>query len=770
MCARDLDFSYTQNRELSWLTFNDRVLDEARDPETPLFERIKFVSIFTSNLDEYFMIRVGGLQDLSILKKEPIDNKSNQTPTEQITSLLEMLHPLIRKRAETFHQVEKDLEPFGIKRYDAKTLQGEDRTFVESYFNQYVLPILSPQIINPRHPFPNLRNVDLYAVYSLDGEGEEGTLGLIDVPETLPRVLELPNADGKPGLRYILLEDIVLAFADTAFGDYTIADKTIMRITRNADINPDEVFSEDEEDYRQHMKKVLKKRMRLAPVRIEFQSEFDPHLVRWIRKLLGLSSGRVFVTDTPIDVSYVFGLEDRIPEYSQREILYQPFSPQPSPDVNPTQPIYEQVMDNDIMLFYPYERMDPFLELIHEAAYDPTVISIKITLYRIAKKSRLAESLIAASENGKEVTVLMELRARFDEENNIDWAERLEDAGCIVSYGSEGFKVHSKICQITRRINGRIRRITQLGTGNYNEKTARLYSDLSLMTAHEGVGEDANAFFRNMSLSELAGEYEYLGVAPYGLKSLIMDGIDREIARAERGEKGRIIFKMNSLTDRDLIDKLSEASQKGVSIDLIIRGICCILPGVPGKTDNVRVRSIVGRMLEHARIYCFGEEASPIYLSSADLMTRNTERRVEIAYPLLEDHTRAQVRGLLDLQLKDNVKARQMDSEGVLQRIPIADGAEAIDSQQRSMDYATERARCAGLHPDVSYRATIEATPQQRVAPVMESMSHATEVDPGTQVPVEPEATPTHEAERGRISHAFELFGAALRVLFGGKR
>ncbi|MDD7384709.1 MAG: polyphosphate kinase 1 [Actinomycetaceae bacterium] len=714
MSNADLDFSYTQNRELSWLRFNDRVLEEASAPETPLFERLKFVSIFTSNLDEFFMIRVGGLQEVSRLKKEPVDNKSNQTPTEQIAAILSALHPSIRDHAKAFERVEKDLQGYGLHRVTWRTLSDADREFVQNYYEAYVQPIISPGIIDPRHPFPNLRNLKLYAVYSLDSAQEKNILGLIDIPDSLPRVVQLPHdqkAKKTAGYRYILMEDILLACADDAFGSsFHVNRKTIMRLTRNADIDPDDVFDDDDDDYRSHMKKVLKKRLRLAPVRLELQDNFDPDLIKMMRKLLILDEDRVFVAKCPLDLGYVFGLEDHLPAFSKRELTYPAFSPQPSPDVIPGHAIYEQVMAHDIMLFYPYETMDPFVELIHEAAYDPSVISIKITLYRIAKQSRLAEFLIAAAENGKEVTVLMELRARFDEQNNIDWAGRMEEAGCIVYYGEDRFKVHSKICQITRRMDGRIQRITQLGTGNYNEKTAKQYSDLSLMTADPGIGEDANAFFRNMSLSNLAGEYRYLGVAPHSLKPLIMRGIDREIERARAGEEGRCVFKMNSLTDRELIDKLAEASQAGVQIDLIVRGIACLLPGIPGKTDNIRIRSIVGRFLEHARIYSFGD-GDMVYLASADLMTRNTERRVEIAFPVFDERLRKRIRFVLDTQLEDNVKARVVGSDGMLHRVEVMPSDALVDSQATFMQVASQRAAAAGLMTNVSYHTRIESRP-----------------------------------------------------------
>ena len=681
MGPRPRDFSYTQNRELSWLRFDNRVLDEAFDESVPLFERLKFAAIFESNLIEFFMVRIGGLSDLATLKHQPVDNKSNMTPAEQIDAVLTAMPELIGRWESIFQRLERDLEVHGIHRARTASLSAEERTFVERYFQAYVSPVISPLVIDPRHPFPNLRNGALYIACALEGgEDEESLLGLVEVPSSMSRVIEMPSPEG--AYRYILLEDVIMTCLDTCFGSYRPLDRALIRVTRNADIDPDGEGVEEEEDYRLHMKRILKKRLRLQPVVLAVSGTLEKKTLKTIRKALKLGRRSVLACDMPLDLGYVFGIEGRIPEQSRKTLLFPPFRPQPNPMIASNRSIREQVLEGDKLLFYPYESMNPFLDLVHEAAYDEDCISLRITLYRVAKQSRLCESLIDAAENGKEVTVLMELRARFDEQNNIEWAERLEEAGCTVIYGSEGFKCHSKICQLTYREGMALTRLTLLGTGNFNEKTAKLYSDFMLMTANPGIGEDANLFFRNLSLGNLRGDYRFLGVAPVGLKPLIMRGLNREIDRALAGEPARVFFKLNSLTDREVIDKISEASRAGVQVDMIIRGISCLKPGIPGKTENVHVRSIVGRFLEHARVYAFGVDSDTIYLSSADMMTRNTEHRVEIAFPVLDPTCRDLVKEYMGAQLRDNVKARRLTSDGTWARIERAADEEPFNSQE----------------------------------------------------------------------------------------
>lgn len=707
------DFSYTQNREVSWLNFDNRVLDEAFDETVPLFERLKFVEIFGSNLDEWFMIRIGGLSDLARLKHQPTDNKSNKTPSEQLSTVFDILPSLLSRQETAWAQVTGELANHGLAYVHPSDYTETDIDAVAQQFDRNVAPIISPMIVDPRHPFPNLRNSQQYVACSLDGPTEHDVLGLVEVPPSLPRVVPLPSTP--KCYRYTLLEDIIITCLDGCFGDYRPTATSVIRVTRNADIDPDGEGVEEEEDYRQHMKKVLRKRQRLQPIRLEIRGSLDRKLESFITAELELTKERVFHVNIPLDLGFVYGLESHIPDTYHGGLVFQPFEPQISPMVDMSKPMRQQIEDHDVLLFYPYESMLPLLTLLREASSDDDCISIKITLYRVAKQSHLCESLIAAAENGKDVTVLMELRARFDEANNIAWAERLEAAGCTVIYGSEGFKVHSKICQITYHDKGNISRITCLGTGNFNEKTAKLYSDFMLMTAHRGIAEDGNVFFRNLSIGNLRGSYRYLGVAPAGLKPLVMRGLNREIERARAGQPAQVFMKMNSLTDRDVIDKLSEACEAGVRVIMIVRGICCIRANIPGKTDNLVVREIVGRFLEHARVYAFGVHTDTIYLSSADMMTRNTERRVEIAYPVFDPTCRSLVIQYMNLQLADNLKARQLTSDGTWERIPIHEGDPRINSQEVLLQLAYLRAH------EGDSQAQHEVTP---VASIMPTMSH----------------------------------------------
>lgn len=760
------DFSYTQNRELSWLRFDNRVLDEAFDESVPLFERLKFVSIFESNLDEFLMVRVGGLSDLAELKKQPVDNKSNMTASEQVDAVMAEMPGLLTRWESIFKSIEGKLDTLGVHRARIDSLSPEERTFVTRYFQAYVSPVISPLVIDPRHPFPNLRNGALYLACGLDGvTDEESLLGLIEIPASMNRVVEIPSPTGT--YSYILLEDVILACLDSCFGSYKPLDRALIRVTRNADIDPDGEGVEEEEDYRQHMKRILKKRLRLQPVVLAVSGSLEKPTLKTIRKALELSRRSVFTCDIPLNLGYVFGIEGKIPEHLRNELLFTPFKPQPNPTIDMARSIREQVLQHDKLLFYPYEAMNPFLDLVHEAAYDPECISLRITLYRVAKQSRLCESLIDAAENGKEVTVLMELRARFDEQNNIEWAERLEEAGCTVIYGSEGFKCHSKICQLTYREGMALTRLTLLGTGNFNEKTAKLYSDFMLMTAHPGIGEDANLFFRNLSLGNLRGDYRFLGVAPVGLKPLIMRGLDREIQRALAGEPARVFFKLNSLTDREVIDKIAEASCAGVRVDMIIRGISCLKPGVPGKTENVHVRSIVGRFLEHARVYAFGVDSDMIYLSSADMMTRNTEHRVEIAFPVLDPTCRALVHEYMGMQLRDNVKARSLTSDGTWVPVERAEGEKPFNSQEALLERAYRNAEAAAQqrarekervaeeaiqaeieHEAVAKPETVAAPPvNEPVAAAEPAAEKAPEVQKVQATVIEPEPAPAPQPE-----------------------
>ncbi len=751
------DYSYTQNRELSWLRFDDRVLDEAFDENVPLFERLKFCEIFESNLNEWFMIRVGGLSDLASLKNQPKDNKSNETPAEQLSSIFSFLPHLVERHEEALHAVEGELSHHGLVRVATDELTTADLDLLSKYFDKNLAPIVSPMVVDPRHPFPNLKNGRLYVACSLSGNGEDNMLGIIELPASEPRVVKLTET--AKAFRYVLLEDVLRLNLGQCFGDYAPAESAVLRVTRNADIDPDDEGVEEEEDYRQHMKKVLKMRQRLQPVRLEIQDGLNAELEDLIVEELELERRRVFHVGRPLALGYVYGLESKIPDFEHGTCTFSPFEPQPSPMVDAAAPMRGQVEDHDILLTYPYESMTPLLRLLREASADDACISIKITLYRVAKSSHLCESLIAAAENGKDVTVLMELRARFDEANNIAWAERLEDAGCTVIYGSEGFKCHSKICQITYHDTAGISRITCLGTGNFNEKTARLYSDFMLLTADAGIADDGNTFFRNLSLGNLRGTYRQLGVAPLSLKPLVMRGMNREIDRARAGQPARIFLKMNSLTDRDVIDKISEACEAGVEVLMVVRGICCIKANVEGKTDGLVVRQIVGRFLEHARIYSFGAEADTIYLSSADMMTRNTERRVEIAFPVLDPACRQIVRHFVQLQLSDNVKARQLTADGTWEPLPRAAEEREINSQEVLLAEAYQKAREArDLAAD---GARVAASSEDSVPVATPELATVDE----TAILAKREII-HNKVKQGRVSRAFGLIGQGLKTLF----
>lgn len=677
------DLSYTQNRELSWLKFNQRVLEEACDVSVPLYERLKFFSIFESNLDEFFMIRVGSLTDLTLLKGNRLDNKSGWTPAEQLKKIFREVVPLYKQRDQVFSEITEQFRKEDIYHLGMKDLNGPERKFVEQYFDSYIMPVLSPQIVDFHHPFPHLSNKSLHIIVMIKIK-ETTSFGIIPVPQSLPKVLFLPGEN----VRYILMEKIIFEYTNKILDMFEITDKTIIAVTRNADISPeDEVFADDD-DYRHHMKKILKKRRRLAPVRLEIQNEANFELIEYLRDRLNVEKVQIFKSKAPLCMSYVFSLAEKFPLEKVRKLSYPAFEPQPSRALNKRESILKQVRKHDVILHYPFEQMEPFLRLIKEAANDETVISIKITIYRLANNSKLVEYLAEAADNNKDVTVLMELRARFDEQNNIDWAERLEEAGCNVIYGFEGFKVHSKICLITHWDNNKVHYVTQIGTGNYNEKSAKLYTDVSLLTANEEIGNDAANFFKNMAISNLDGQYAHLLVAPTSLKPGIVTLIDEEIAKAKRGEEGYIIMKMNSLTDREIITKLSEASCAGVTIKLIIRGICCLVPQIKDKTENITVVSIVGRFLEHSRIYCFGQnEDTRLYISSADIMTRNTEKRVEIACPVLDENVKKRIIDILEVQLHDNVKARILQSNAEYAK---RSGSEytAVDCQTYFMEEA----------------------------------------------------------------------------------
>ena len=651
---------YTQNRELSWLRFNERVLEEARDEKTPLMERMKFVAIFTSNLDEFFMIRVGSLYDMAALDGKKTDSRSGMTPRQQLEAIYRAIAPLYKERDKTYAEIKKQLTPYGVCGLGFKELEQQEKKYVKKYFKEQILPVLSPQIVDANHPFPHLLNKEIYVVAQLKQDGKS-MLGIVPVPQYITDVLYLPGND----VRYIRMEKVIMEYLELVFEQYEVSEKNYICVTRNADISPDDELYADNGDFRRIMQETLHKRRRMAVVRLETASPLSKEMEKYFCEKFKITSECIFRTKMPMKLGFIFAIADKLPETMKRSLINKPFAPQPSASLAEGS-VMEQVKRKDVLLSYPYESMDPFLQLIKEAASDPDVMTIKITIYRLAKKARLVEYLCAAAENGKEVTALIELRARFDEQNNIDWSERMEEAGCRVIYGFEGYKVHSKICLITYRNKNEIRYITQVGTGNYNEKTAKMYTDYSLMTSNQEIGEDAAVFFKNMSISNLDGVYNHLIVSPTSLKQKVLALMDEEIAK---GENGRIIMKMNSVTDMDFIRKTAEASQAGVKVDLIVRGICCILPGIPGRTENLHVTSIVGRYLEHPRVFVFGAGAdAKVYIGSADMMTRNTENRVEVACPIYDSGIRRRLIRDLQVMLSDNVKARRMGSDGTYRK------------------------------------------------------------------------------------------------------
>lgn len=789
---------FMQNRELSWLTFNQRVLDQGADPTVPLLERLNFVSIFWSNLQEFFMVRVGSLTDLSLVKKRIIDSKTNMTPSEQLDAIYARCHELYPIQEQTFAEVRNLLAEHGIRHLTESSLDEDQREFLRRYLELNVMPFLSPQIVNSRHPFPHLENGALYVVVRLDESADdkkkaaeaktdktekadkqdhvekeekagkstakqtkkakavaaEGvTLGIIPMPRQCKRVIQLPGE----GFPFILIEDALEFIAADVFSMYTVKHTNVICVTRNADLDSTEGTDENDEDYREHMKRILKKRSRLAPVRLESERKLSKTVSDFLLERLNLKPHQVFSTSCPLDMSYTFELAGQIDPKLAAKLVSQPFSPQWPAGLDRNRPIIEQVAEAETLLSYPYESMDAFVQLLREASADPSVISIKITLYRLASQSHLAEALIAAAENGKEVTALFELRARFDESNNIEWSQRFEQAGANVIYGFRDFKVHSKICCITRQTEDGIQHITQLGTGNYNEKTAKLYTDLSFITTDETIGRDATEFFRNMGLEYASNNYDILWVAPLQIKPMVIARIDREIERARAGEPSGLFFKTNSITDKDIIEKIAEASQAGVSVTLFVRGISCIVPGIEGYTDNVRVVSIVGRLLEHSRIYGFGpHDTMDLYLSSADLMTRNMEKRVEIAWPILNDNLRRKIIEYIDVSMRDTAKLRELLPDKSYTPLwyfaPIGEDGERelFDSQDYFIREAKRRKLMAAA--EAAERDANQAKDEVAMEPTME-VEQPSEPTAAAEPQAEALAEPASEPESAPQEH-----------------
>ena len=678
-----MDTTCFENRELSWLRFNERVLEEAEDTRVPLCERLSFLSIFQSNLDEFFMVRIGSLHDQMLLDKESRENKTYMTPGEQIDAALARIRALCHRRDKAYVELMERLGEQGISIVDFRAISSESSKYLEDMFRREFLPLLSTFIVGKKQSFPFLKNKDIYAVAVLGTKGDKQKIGIVPCGgNVFPRLIAIPERTGC----FMLAEELILHFLPLMFPGYRVVSKTLARITRNADIDADSIYDEDL-NYREHMAEVVKLRQKLCPVRLELSRQIDVAIIEKLCGHLKLDMERVYEYDAPLDMSFLFGIQDHL--RSHAELFYAPRHPQASPDLDERKPIIDQVLEKDVLLHYPYQSIRPFLTMLSQAAHDPQVVSIRMTLYRLARDSKVVESLVEAAENGKQVDVLVELKARFDEENNIEWSRRLERAGCHVIYGIEHMKVHSKLCLITRKTDEGIQYITQIGTGNYNEKTSRLYTDLSYMTARKEIGEEAMMVFQALMLGETVDHMQHMLVAPHCLQNKLIDMIDGEIAK---GSAGHIRLKLNSLTDKTLMKKLVEASQAGVKIDMIVRGICCLRSGVPGLTENIRIISVVGRFLEHSRIYIFGDGAQARhYISSADWMTRNTLRRVEVACPIVDENAKARLENVFRVIWQDNVQAREQQPDGSYAR-RYPGGETPLSSQNWLYDEAYRKA------------------------------------------------------------------------------
>lgn len=665
-----------ENRELSWLKFNERVLDEANDKDVPLCERLSFASIFQSNLDEFFMVRVGSLHDQMLFSETKRESKTNMTAGEQLSHIFKAARDLTRKKDHTYRHLMNELKEYGVELLNFSDIEYDDAVYLENYFKEQIMPILSPQVVGKKQPFPFIKNKEIYAVALLGSKSNE-KVGIVPCSNgILKRLISIPSERNK----YMLVEELILHFMPIIFEKYQIKSKSLIRIIRNADIDVDEAVDDEDTDYRDMMEKLIRQRKKLCPVKMEYSRVLDEKIIHNLCKELNLNHEQIYYSESPLELSFVFGLQDAL--RNNKNLFYERhIQKNPSWYVS-GKPVISQVEEADRFISYPYESMQPFIRMLQEAGEDEKVVSIKMTLYRVAKNSQIVESLISAAENGKEVVVLVELRARFDEENNIEWSRRLEDAGCRIIYGLDYTKVHSKLCLITYREEGQIKYVTQIGTGNYNEKTSKLYTDLSIITANKQIGMEAAYVFTRLCMGEFVDETNYLLVAPKCMKSKILNYMDKEIEIARAGGKAYVGAKINSLTDKEIIDKLIECSRAGVRVEMIVRGICCLIPGVKGHTENISVISIVGRYLEHSRVYIFGTpDRDNIYISSADFMTRNMERRVEIAAPIYDDSIKTRIRNMFHIMECDTVKARQLCSDGNYVHRTIADIKDFTDEE-----------------------------------------------------------------------------------------
>ena len=683
------------NRELSWLKFNERVIDEADDSRVPLCERLTFVSIFNSNLDEFYMVRVGSLYDQMLLAKESkqerttgFDNKSMMTAEQQLEAVFTETRELLHKKDRIYNKLMYEFDKQGVKLISFNDVEYSDAVYLENYFNKSILPILSPQVIGKKNPFPFLKNKEIYAV-ALLGSKNNDKIGLVPCSNGIfDRLIPIPSDSRK----YMLVEELILHFLPKIFKKYGVKSKSLIRIIRNADIDMDEAFFDEDMDYRDTMEQLIKERRRLCPVKLEYSRVLDDKVISALCSELKLNKKQVFYSESPLEMSFISKIQDDL--RTRKELFYERRVPQNCKYIDTKQSIIDQIAKKDVLLSYPYESMHPFINLLNEAGSDERVLSIKMTLYRVAKNSQIVEALIEAAENGKEVVVLVELRARFDEENNIEWSRRLEEAGCKIIYGIDHIKVHSKLCLITYKENDEFKYITHVGTGNFNEKTAKLYTDLALITSNEDIARETAEVFNNLGLGDVVEHTEHLMVAPKCLQNKVLELIDDEIKKAQEGKEAYIGIKINSLTDKTIIEKLVEASMSGVKIDMVIRGISCMIAGIEGYTDNITITSIVGRFLEHSRIYIFGRaEDAKIYISSADYMTRNTIRRVEVAAPVYDEAIKERLIHMFNIMLSDNVKARIMSDDGNYYRKDVKEGEARINSQEYFYDEAIKKAQ-----------------------------------------------------------------------------
>ena len=676
MMNKNYDFSYTQDRELSWLKFNERVLREADKKNVPIFERLKFLEIFTNNLDEFFMVRVGSIHEMSLIHDNHRDIRSDLTPEEQLDEIAKHVRPLYELRDKIFAKVSRELADKKIKRCQIEELEKEEKKKLKTYYEAMILPVLSPIVIGKQHPFPHIPNKVLQIGLILKKK-EKISFGIIGLPKDVERMIFLSGE----GRRYVLLEDIILYFCDELFENYTVEEKAVLCITRSADINPDDEIYESTDDYRTHMKKIIKMRARLKPVRLEIEGNRHKEIKKYLSERLNISEQDIFKSQAPLDLKYVYKLTDKVSKEERKNGCYRPFVPALNRDFIPGVSVTKQILEEDKLLSFPFDSMDTFIELLKESAKDKETLSIKITIYRLARQARIVKYLCEAAENGKEVLVLMELRARFDEENNINWAKKLEKAGCHVIYGLVGLKTHSKIALVVRREEDGIKRYVHLGTGNYNDVTAKLYTDMGMLTASDAIGEDATAVFNMLSGYSEPPAWNKLLVAPIWMKDRFLALIDREAENARMGKSAKIIAKMNSLCDPTIIRALYEASNAGVKIELIVRGICCLKTGIPGLSENITVRSIVGNFLEHARIFYFYNDGfEDVYMGSADWMPRNLDKRVEITFPVEDEDLKKRVIEILEIQLSDTLKAHIMQPDGSYAKQDLR-GREKLEAQ-----------------------------------------------------------------------------------------